>query len=252
MTHPTREEWMEYLYNELDQKKRSALTSHLRGCSECQSEISGWRDVMRELDNWRLPQERKFRTPRARLIRWAAAAVLMIAAVYTISILSAPAYDMEQLRQQLSMELKTSLESDLREELAGDLMKVLVAHQDQFEQEFYRQYRADLSQFALGTLTASGAETNRRLTELTKAIHAYQLQERRLITTFLEDIEQKRFQENAKLRGELAMLAVETEDELVRTRRDFADLLVHAGLNYQFPPTEQIENLNQSNERSSQ
>ena len=50
MTHPTYEQWMEYLYGELDSKKQSELKAHLQDCPECQANVDSWHSVMTELD----------------------------------------------------------------------------------------------------------------------------------------------------------------------------------------------------------
>ena len=160
--------------------------------------------------------------------------------------------DTKELEKALAGSLKAALEpeirANLRQEMNHDWLQIFAAGQNQLREELYRQFRNDLNEFAVGTFAASSAETNRLLTALTESIGQAQLQERRLITTFLEQMELQRLQEDARLRDDLALLAAETEDELVRTRQNFAELLVSAVYDNRFPNVP--ENPNQSNERS--
>jgi anti-sigma factor RsiW len=63
MTHPTQEQWMTYLYGELDKRSRAALADHLDSCSDCERRVLAWRGVMAQLDGWKLPDNRPARWP---------------------------------------------------------------------------------------------------------------------------------------------------------------------------------------------
>lgn len=54
MTHPTDEQWMAYLYGELDEQRDDALASHLTQCTKCCQQVDRWRQTMAALDTWRL------------------------------------------------------------------------------------------------------------------------------------------------------------------------------------------------------
>ena len=54
MNHPTREEWMSYLYDELNASERANLKTHLRGCAECAAKVSDWQAARTNLDAWQL------------------------------------------------------------------------------------------------------------------------------------------------------------------------------------------------------
>lgn len=80
MTHPTREEWMSYLYDEVPAKARAALDQHLHSCAECRTQLSTWRVATRELSDWNLPK-RSRRSVLPALTRWAVAAAVVALAV---------------------------------------------------------------------------------------------------------------------------------------------------------------------------
>ena len=227
MNHPKREEWVAYLYGELDRKRRAELEAHLRSCGECQVEIDAWRGVVAELDRWELPKGRgravKVRQSMQWVRRWAVAAVLLIVVGYAVGRLSAlPSVDVEQLHYSLETSLKSSLEPVIRRGVLEEVDR-------------------ELNEFAAQTLAASTTVTNQLLTELIQAIGAAQTQERRGIAAALERMELNRLRDNAQLRNDLVSFAVQTEDELLRTRQDVVQWIAYSRP-YNFVPDES-ENL---------
>jgi hypothetical protein len=140
------------------------------------------------------------------LIKFAAAAVILIAAGYAIGRFSAPK---PPDVQQLQAALEPAIRQNLLAEMAQYMQVGLANGYAQIKNELQQQYRRDLSDFAIQTLTASSAVTNERLQELIKAINTSQTQDRQWFATALET------------------LALQTEGELKRTRQDMAQLLYY-------------------------
>jgi hypothetical protein len=76
MTHPTREDWMAYLYDECPADNRATLQTHLHSCGECRAQLAVWQSAGGKLDDWKLPARRKVRRA-ATLTRWAIAAAIV-------------------------------------------------------------------------------------------------------------------------------------------------------------------------------
>ena len=155
----------------------------------------------------------------------AAAAVLLIMAGYTTGrLLSPKPPDIEQLQ--------AVLEPAIREQLLDEMKQYwqlgLDASYAQLKDDLSQQYRNDLNQFATYTLAASGAATNQRLEALIESIDQAQTQDRQWFATVLGEIELNRLQDNAQLSNALATFAVQTEDELLRTKQDMAQILTYA------------------------
>jgi hypothetical protein len=241
MNHPNREEWMAYLYKDLGRKRQAELKEHLKQCSQCQAETSTWRSVMRELDRWQLPQEHKA-VPRLRwnikwATRWAAAAVVLIFVGYAVgrvTVASPP--DMEQLQLALETSLEPAIRQKVIEELNRDWRLALANSYLRLKDELSGQFRRELNAYTLHTLAASNAVTNELLTELIEAINTAQAQDRRRVAAALELIELNRLRDKNQLISGLQTLAAETGDELLRTRQDFAELLVYT------PPSAVVPN----------
>lgn len=179
--------------------------------------------------------------------KFAAAALLLIAAGYAAGKLSAPQPpDVEQLQASLEPAIRENVIAELRNDLRLGLANCYVSLKD----ELGRQYREDMGRFAAQTLAASNSVTNERLTRLIEAINAAQTQDRQWVTAAIEQIELDRLRDNAQLSTAIASFAVQTQDELERTKRSFAQLL-----SYSLPegsPAYEFEGSDKSDERTNQ
>ncbi len=148
----------------------------------------------------------------------AAAAVLLIIAGYAAGRLSAP-------RGPDAEQLQAALEPAIRQNLLDEWQLALASSYIQLKDDLTQQYRRDLNQFAAYTLAASGAATNQLLEELIESINTAQTQDRQWVAAAFEQIELNRLRDNAQLSNAFATFAVRTEDELLRTKQDMAQLL---------------------------
>jgi hypothetical protein len=156
------------------------------------------------------------------LTKIAAAAVLLIAAGYAAGRLSAPrAPDMEQIRTALEPSIRQKLLDETKQYMQVGLANAYVRIRDELSQ----QYRQELNRVALQSVAASNAVTNELLTQLVESFNEAQSQDRQRIATALEQIESRRRQDRTDLSNALATLAVQTEDDLMRTKQDIAQFL---------------------------
>jgi len=146
------------------------------------------------------------------VIKFAAAAVLLLAVGYATGRLSAPPpLDMEELQAAL----EPALRQDLLEQMNERWQTAFAAGCAQIKEELHQQVRRDLTEFAAQTLAASGTLTNQRLMELVQLIEAARIRERQQVSAALEQIEQEKIQ----LRNGLLAVAAQT-NELRRTEQD--------------------------------
>jgi len=135
------------------------------------------------------------------VIKFAAAAVLLICAGYVTGRLSAPEQvDVEQLRAELVQQMSQQWES------------ILETRHAQLRQEVYQQVRRDLMEFAARTLTASRDLTDQRLVELIQLIEAARMQDRQRIAAALEQIELNRLQDKTQFRNGLQTLVARANE----------------------------------------
>ncbi len=151
-----------------------------------------------------------------RLMKLAAAAVLMIGAGYIGGRFSAPEpLDVQELQAALESSLKSSLVPVIRQELFSEMddrwQSALTASHASVKDELARQVRRDLTEFAAQTLAASGTRTDQRLMELIRLIEAARVQDRRRMAEAFDYIE-------SRFGNGLVTLAART-DELLGTER---------------------------------
>jgi len=135
------------------------------------------------------------------IIKFAAAAVLLICAGFLTGRLSTPQpVDVEQLRADLVKQMNQQWES------------ILEARHTQLSEEVYRQVRLDLTEFAAQTLTASKDLTDQRLVELIRLIEAARMQDRQRIAAALEQVELNRLQDKTRFRNGLQTLVARASE----------------------------------------
>ena len=157
-----------------------------------------------------------------RLIKYAAAAVIMLSAGYIAGRLSSSkAPDVK--------ELQAALEPAIRQNMLGEMTQYLqVGFAGGFtnlKDELQQQYRQDMTNFAIQTLAASNVITNRRLEQLIESIYAAQTEDRHWVATALNQVETNRLQDTTQLANALTTLAVHTDDQLQQTKQDMVQLL---------------------------
>ena len=169
---------------------------------------------------------------RIRIIEWlkaaksltkiAAAAVLLIAAGYATGRLSGPQPpDMAQIQAALEPKIRQNLLDETKQYMQLGLAKSYIRIKDELSQ----QYREDLNRVALQSVAASNAVTNDLLTELIESFNEAQNQERQRIVAALDQIESNQLHDRNQLGNALATLALQTEDEFIRTKQDMAHFL---------------------------
>ena len=155
------------------------------------------------------------------LIKFAAAAVLLIITGFVAGRLTTTRPpDMEQIRASLEPTIRDQLRGEMKQYMQLGLANSYVRLKD----DLTEQYRRDLNQLAANIVTASGTVTNQLLQELIESIDAAQTHERQWFTTALEQIELNRRQDSAQLSNAVMNLAVQTEDQLIRTQQDMEQL----------------------------
>jgi len=156
------------------------------------------------------------------LAKIAAAAVLLIAAGYTAGRLSGSRPpDMEEIQAALEPKIRQKLLEETRQYVQLGLANSYARIQDELSQ----QYRQELNRVALQAVAASNAVTNELLTELIASFNEVQSQYRQQVAVALDQMESNRLKDRSELRDAFATFALQTEDELIRTKQDVAQFL---------------------------
>src|SRR5215472_8551848 len=141
MTHPTNEEWMSYLYGEINRTDRERLSVHLEVCLHCQDKVAEWQGALKNLDGWQLANGSRAprRLKQSRFVpvslKWAAALVLFAGAGFAVGRLSSSSASPEQVRAAIEPEIRQQLRQEfaqtLRQELDKTASTTLAASREQ-------------------------------------------------------------------------------------------------------------------------
>jgi anti-sigma factor RsiW len=133
MKHPEREEWVPFIFGEADAGRSRQLESHLDDCAECREEIQSWKRSLGRLDSWELPPITKRRANFAPLVKWAAAAAVVLCVGFAIGRSSATHVDTEKVRAAVERDLRGQLAQISRDEAAKTASLAIAAFSQKTE-----------------------------------------------------------------------------------------------------------------------
>jgi hypothetical protein len=109
MKHPAPEQWMDWLYQELPSEQHRELDAHLAMCADCRQQVDAWRQTMGALDEWQVPAPARITARTPMLLRWAAAAAVVLGIGIGLGRLTAPPVDTAALRAEWQADLRGQL-----------------------------------------------------------------------------------------------------------------------------------------------
>jgi hypothetical protein len=208
MTHPTREDWMSYLYDELSPAARSTMSAHLESCAACREQVQTWQSASRSLDTFQLPGRRTpWRSPA--LLRWAMAAVFVGLATLGIMRVTLLQGEVQRMRADLQGSLKREVEASIRLELAGKMREDL---------------EGALVELSERAAKSANAEAQNLIGSLAQRLETQRISEQQATLAVLQKLSARHTQDYAALRKELETVAVLTEAGLQRAQNQIATL----------------------------
>jgi hypothetical protein len=210
MKHPQREEWVPFLFGEATPDAQKNLTAHLEHCPECATELAAWRRSLGRLDHWRLPEPAR-RPAAAPAFRWAMAAAIVLGLGFGLGWLSKPsAPDAAELRAQIEASVKSALALDLRHEISAEIERT----------SSQAQGPSSDALAALEVRLARASETGLRqmLQGLTDVLNNAREEDRHVLATLLDQLQEQRTTDYVSLRKDLETLATLTDDEIRQAR----------------------------------
>jgi len=212
MNHPNREEWIPYLFGEVDSQTRKDLATHLNGCPECSREVRDWRRSLQRLDAWKTPPRYNVRRfPAARPVLNLAAAALLVLGLgfgfgHWFAVLN---------RAELQSSLKATLIPELRQQLGSELAANWQARLDQFTSE---------SSNALARAKGDAMETDRALQQVLNAIRSGRAEDQATMAGLLENLQKQHETDLIALRKDLETVASLTEEQIRAARLKLFEL----------------------------
>ena len=201
MNHPTREEWMSYLYDELNADQSANLKAHLHTCPDCKSKVNEWQAARSGLDEWRVPKRRGRVVLAQPMVKWAAAAAIVLSIGVGIGRLTSAPPDVQQVR--------AAIEPEMRQEL---------------RREFAQLFRDQLDKSASTTLAASTEQTRQLLAEFARAVEAKRTEDYQAINAALDKLQSQRLADFFSLKKDVDTMAVLTESGFRRAQQQLVQL----------------------------
>jgi len=202
MNHPTRDEWMSYLYDELTAEEHSSLAAHLVVCPDCKTCVNDWRVARKNLDAWRLPARPARVALQRPLVRWAAAAALMIGIGFGVGRFATPA-------TANAGKIRAAIEPEIRQQL---------------RQEFTQLLRDELDKAASATLAASGEQTKHWVEDYAQALETKRTEDSQAIYAALNKLESQVLADVVSLKKDVDTVAWWTDAGLRRARQELVQL----------------------------
>lgn len=220
----------DHLFDRLDERDSEALSDHIAKCSKCAEHFRALQDqegLLRELaeevdagmqrrkEAMAEAIKRYNARERARglspIARFAAAALVFIAVGFVAGrLLPGQPVDIERLSAALETSLKASLEEEihdgLMEQVSRDRESALERYHVRLKDELARQFSHEMDDFAVRTLAASEASTERRLEQLIRLIEAARAVDHRQIAKALHYLESSRLEDRTRLGESLESL----------------------------------------------
>jgi len=201
MNHPSREEWMSYLYDELNADQSANLKAHLHTCPDCKSKVNEWQAARSGLDEWRVPKKRGRVLLAQPMVKWAAAAAIVLSIGVGIGRLTSAPPDVQQVR--------AAIEPEMRQEL---------------RREFAQLFRDELDKSASTTLAASTEQTRQLLAEFARAVEAKRTEDYQAINAALDKLQSQRLADFFSLKKDVDTMAVLTESGFRRAQQQLVQL----------------------------
>jgi hypothetical protein len=192
---------MAFLYEELAPERKRELSTHLKSCAACATQVRTWRSSMKELAQWVLPTARKRPRQWVPVVKWTAAAALVLGVGFAVGRMASPT----------------------GAELAG--LKARVA---QLEQNGQRPGGGNGSDTVQVATAAANSEAQRLLADYARLNEEQRATDRQQVNFVLRAMDLH----VSKLRSELETVAMNTENGFEQTHENLTRLVALA------PPTD--------------
>lgn len=183
--HPSKEQWSAFLYGELAPDTQAAFDQHLAGCADCRQHVSQCRETMAALDTWKLPAHRTAIRAAQPLLRWAAAAAILLGTGLIAGRLTTPGVNTDQIRAELRQQLRADLQA---------------------------------------ATTPMQAESDRKLEDLAQAWATARAQDQQTTLALYQRTEAQRKTDLTWLRRDVETMALNAEERFDTTQRNLSQL----------------------------
>jgi hypothetical protein len=248
--HKIREQIPLYIEGQLPQQEMQVVSDHIRQCKQCSDYLQAIKkddtllndfvesmrpsiarieqEVIAAVEHQPQHHERDLAawfSANSKFLRYAVAAAVFIIAGFLAGRVSTARVDIDQLRNDIKTSLADEIKKELSEQLINNVQTAFAAQLAQAKDELGREYQTQLNDFALRTVAASSAVSNRLLSELADAIYQSRIEELNKVAYAINLVGA----DNARLRDEFTTFASYADGQLSQTRQKVNELAYRTG-----------------------
>jgi hypothetical protein len=200
--HPSQEQWMEFLYDEIEVREKQAIEKHLESCAPCRETRARLSDTREGLDVWEatLPPRHRLAGGWFPWVKWAAAAAVLVTTAFATGRFSRLPIDVAELRSEIAKPLREELSRELNAQLA--------------------EVRARSEKAVAEAL----AVNKQQVEQLARTVASLREEDRRAVYASLQELEAQQAGEYRRLRQNLETVAVLTDQSLKDAQRQLIQL----------------------------
>lgn len=226
MKHPTDEQWMEFLYEEVSPEEARQMQGHLEVCEVCRQRTAGWQSTMKHLDQWKVeaPAQTRLLASWGGGWKWAAAACLILTSAFAAGRLSGPNVDVAAIREEISKPLQETIEARVRERLEVEVAAATERAMANVREKLNAQIAANLQKVSQQASADAMATTEKQLQQFSATLATLREEDRKTLMAAFQGLEAKRLADMRNLRQELETVAVLTDRSLRSAQRQLVQL----------------------------
>ena len=212
LTHPSPEEWMEYLYDEVTPNQRKMLSTHAETCEPCRARLANWERATSFLNKDRNNGTTILKIRTSGLLKWAAAFAILACGIYGTIKGTVNAQQIAELRNSVAQSVRASLEPEIKSKLAAQ------------QTETMESLRTELAKIRENAAVAARASERQLLDSIVAITSDTRSKDREFLISALQQLEEKRSNELSALRKELETVAVLTEANFKKAQQQIVQL----------------------------
>jgi hypothetical protein len=218
MKHLSEEQWMDLLYNELSSEQKNALETHIKACAGCAQKRASFRQTTKELDAWTviIPEKAKLTPQWSPVLKWAAAAAVLVTTAFATGRFSKPTLDPERIQAQIALPIQEKLSHDLN-------IKMQIVAENAL-QTAGAKLQADM----IARLDKAYAEMTASKEQAALALAALREQDKTLYSA-LQEIQEKWEQDYLRMRQDIEKVALFSDESARNTHRQIVQLASATG-----------------------
>jgi hypothetical protein len=219
--HPTQEQWMEFIYDELDTPRKRVVQQHLNYCADCQLKKSELDRTKKSLDTWRVtvPARHQFQRNWMPAVKWAAAAAVLVTTAFATGRMSRPELDIQALQAQITKPIQESVERDVQAKMKAEL-QIIQAETEKVQAQIALQ----VQNVSEKTMNEALAAAHRQIDQLAATVATLREEDQRAIFASIQRLQAQQMAEYRRLRKNLETVAVLTDQNLKDAQRKIVQL----------------------------